>query len=367
MVILTSFISFIVFVSVMYHFKKESADGRLLVWKVTLNIIKENPSIGVGYDRFKKHYMDAQADYLVEMGTSEESMLADNSYYAFNEIIQLTAENGVLGLIIFAIMSITVINIRPLSNIFFFKIYVLGILLTAFVFGLFSYPSQILPIKMVVLYSLASLATIDSQKIIFSLYPQKKRITKSIKKIIKSALLVSIIVLAWCGFLYLSSIQKAFKDWQSAMYEYNHGLYKESLKGFVKAWPVLKNEGDYLMNYGKALTMDHQPIKALRILNLAKDNLNTTIIETAMGDAYKTLGHYIESEKAYQRAAEMVPSRFYPHYLLAKLYEESGQNLKAIKKAKEVLSKEIKIPSQAIREIKLEMKMILKDSQCNDH
>jgi hypothetical protein len=55
----------------------------------------------------------------------------------------------------------------------------------------------------------------------------------------------------------------------------------------------------------------------------------------------------------------MNPSRFYPKYLLAKLYDESGQNEKAVEVAKELLEKDIKIESTAIQEMREEMKKII--------
>ena len=58
----------------------------------------------------------------------------------------------------------------------------------------------------------------------------------------------------------------------------------------------------------------------------------------------------------------MNPSRFYPKYLLAKLYDEIGQNAKAIEVAKELLKKDIKIESTAILEIREEMKRIIEKS-----
>ena len=55
----------------------------------------------------------------------------------------------------------------------------------------------------------------------------------------------------------------------------------------------------------------------------------------------------------------MNPSRFYPKYLLAKLYDETNQSEKAITVAKELLDKEVKIESTAVCEIQTEMKKIL--------
>ena len=114
------------------------------------------------------------------------------------------------------------------------------------------------------------------------------------------------------------------------------------------------------MNYGKALVMAEGYEKGICVLKKAKNHLNTTIIETALGDAHKALENYNEAEEAYEKAAYMIPNRLYPHYLLAKLYVESQQYEKARNKAREVLEKEVKVPSTAVREMRLEMERLLK-------
>jgi tetratricopeptide (TPR) repeat protein len=78
-----------------------------------------------------------------------------------------------------------------------------------------------------------------------------------------------------------------------------------------------------------------------------------------LGDSYKALGETEKAEEAYLFASDIIPSRFYPQYLLAKLYNETGQKEKAIKTAKELLNKEIKIESTAIKEIHEEMEEIV--------
>ena len=45
---------------------------------------------------------------------------------------------------------------------------------------------------------------------------------------------------------------------------------------------------------------------------------------TTLGDTYKALDEYQKAEKAYWQAADLVPHKFYPLYLLAKLYDQNG-------------------------------------------
>lgn len=53
----------IIFVcSTLYNLKKDSADGRLLIWKTSLKIISEHP-MGVGLGNFSGSYGEQQAEY----------------------------------------------------------------------------------------------------------------------------------------------------------------------------------------------------------------------------------------------------------------------------------------------------------------
>ncbi|MFV0267206.1 MAG: O-antigen ligase family protein, partial [Draconibacterium sp.] len=72
-------------VSVLYHQKKDSANGRLLIWKVSTEIIKDKPVFGHGYGAFKVKYMDYQAGYFKNNPDSKNAQLADNVKHPFNE------------------------------------------------------------------------------------------------------------------------------------------------------------------------------------------------------------------------------------------------------------------------------------------
>jgi hypothetical protein len=85
----------------LYHYKKDSADGRILIWKVTSNIIKDYPLLGIGQDMFKAHYMDYQAGYFRNHTNSKYETVADDNQYAFNEPFNVWAENGLIGILLF--------------------------------------------------------------------------------------------------------------------------------------------------------------------------------------------------------------------------------------------------------------------------
>ncbi|NJX16635.1 O-antigen ligase family protein [Tamlana crocina] len=339
-----------------YHFKKGSSDGRLFIWKVSTKMINDNPLFGVGFDRFKAHYMNYQANYFSEHGETQEALVADNTYYAFNEFIQFITEQGVFGFIILILILYFIIRTPARKENKYLNIIFKINLLPIGVFAFFSYPMEILPIKLIMVVLLSGLALLDQNKIKRF---QTFKINTSIKLALKTSILVGLLLITVFSFNHVNRLDTSFKNWKLAQNNYQYGDYKSAIQEYEEAYPELKNNGEFLMNYGKALSIYKQDKKAIEILEQAKRHLNTTIIETAIGDAYKSSKKYKKAEFAYTKAYNMVPVRFYPVYLLAKLYDESNQKEKAIDIANKVLQKEIKVPSTAIKEIQLEMKKII--------
>ena len=344
-----------------YNLKKGSADGRLFIWKVTSEIIKDHPITGVGFDRFKAHYMNYQSDYFAEHGETAEALVADNTYYAFNEWLQFLSENGLIGLLLLAMVLYALFKTKVAQENNFLFLIIKGTLLALGIFALFSYPMQILPIKLAIVIMLALLPSLDVRT--YSLFCIDKNAKPYMQWGFKIIIFTLGIVGLSKGVAYTQTLDLGFKTWQKGLTIYQYGDYEGAIEEYAIAYPILKKEGDFLMNYGKALTMVKQNKKAIIILGETKRYLNTTIVEAAMGDAYKATKQYSKAETAYQNAANMIPVRFYPLYLQAKLFVESGEKQKAIVMANTILNKDIKVPSTAIKEIMVEMKKIINDNE----
>lgn len=86
----------------MYDMKKDSADGRLLIWKLTAEMIADNPQ-GYGYGLFEKHYNLKQADYFAkENYTETERRNATFVYMPYNDYLEHGVEGGVIGMLFLA-------------------------------------------------------------------------------------------------------------------------------------------------------------------------------------------------------------------------------------------------------------------------
>jgi hypothetical protein len=412
----------------LYHYKKDSADGRMLIWTVTANIIKDYPLLGVGQDMFKAHYMDYQADYFRNHPNSKYEQVADDNQYAFNELLNTWAENGLIGFLLFigivAVVFLSPINHKgheehkevinclnheghqehegknevaqpilgdyhdfSLINATITKASILAIL----VFGMFAYPSEILPIKIVAVICLGVLAnynalnasnlqtrSIKREASNFSNSVASNFQTQNIKREasngvpmyigIKPSNIQTFFKLAITGFTFLitvatyaktNELQQAHTTWNDAFDLYNYGLYTECLEDYQKALPLLQHNGEFMINYGKALSIAEKHVEAIEILSKASIYQTYTVLCTAIGDSQKASKQYADAEKNYWHASEMTPVKFYPQYLLAKLYDETNQQQKAIDRATSLLKKTVKIESTAIKEMHGEMEKII--------
>lgn len=337
-----------------YHYKKASSDGRILIWKVTTEMIADTPVFGVGFDQFKAKYMNYQANYFAKNGETTEAQVADNNYYVFNEGLQFVAENGLLGfallLIVVYVLFLTKVKEEYQLNAAIAKT---G-LLTIGIFACFSYPTQILPIKLVLVLLLALLSNSAADCFLFKIKENPIRI--AIYKI-QFVLLTSGII--YSTFSFTNKLNEGFISWNNALISYQYGNYKKAILAFETAYPIFKKDGDFLMNYGKTLSIAGEAHEAIVVLEQSQRYQNNTIIATALGDSYKATKQYDKAEVSYQQAINMTPAKFYANYLLAKLYDDSGQVDKAVVIAKQIMTKDIKIPSTAVKEIRAEMKKIL--------
>ena len=123
----------------LYRVKTGSANGRLFIWSICWDMIKERPLFGYGIGGIEKYYMEAQAAYFSVHPDSPYVMLAVNVTQTFNEYIKLTVNYGLVGLSI--ALCLLALTIKRLFNSRE-NVKVIGLAVTASVFVMcqFSYP-----------------------------------------------------------------------------------------------------------------------------------------------------------------------------------------------------------------------------------
>ena len=129
----------VVLIVFLYFLKRNSADGRLLIWICCLNMIAIKPWFGFGSGGFEAHYMDYQAQFFHRNPDSGYAILADTVQQPFNEFLRIAVDYGLggllglLGMIVFLILCYQKCNSR-------YKDLAALSLCSITVFSLFSYP-----------------------------------------------------------------------------------------------------------------------------------------------------------------------------------------------------------------------------------
>jgi tetratricopeptide (TPR) repeat protein len=78
-----------------------------------------------------------------------------------------------------------------------------------------------------------------------------------------------------------------------------------------------------------------------------------------MGKNFQGMKQYAEAERCFVKSSHIVPNRIYPYYLMALMYIDAGDMEKAKVAAQIVLTKEPKVMSTAVREMRDEMRKFL--------
>jgi len=345
----------------LYKFKQGSADGRLLMWQVSWEMIKDKPVTGWGSSGFEAHYGDCQAEWFrSSKGTPAQELVAGTPDAPFNELIRIWVEYGLIGvLLVFSVLYFCFaekhrVAQRITENSLRYFVILKGSLFSILVFSLFSYPLDVAPIVVQIIVLFALITNLQPAILGFTL--KSCNLNSIIQKLAALALLA---LFPYMAHQTLNQY-KGHKHWKEAYQLYQYQICGDAAEEYEKALKYLPNNGLLLQVYGKCLAMDEQWVKAKDVLEEAANFRSDPILCTALGDTYKALNEYGKAESAYQQAWQMVPHKFYPKYLLAKLYDVSAQHEKAAQIAAELLKKEVKVESRAIEEMRDELKLFVK-------
>ncbi|MCD6440345.1 MAG: O-antigen ligase family protein [Candidatus Marinimicrobia bacterium] len=343
--------------SALYHFKLESAYGRLLQWKITADMILDKPVFGHGFDSYGLHYNTYQADYFLHgYGTEQEKMVAGNTKQAHNEFFEITAELGIVGLFlglgILLPVILSLFNRNQKERVYF----IIGVsgLCGYLIESFFTYPLQILP-SLIVFVFLMSIVSANSVGI-GRIQPNRSVIAIS-----------TIIIIAIMAVFTVDQIRNydIHKKWNRANQYSGMQWYENSEKIYAEIYPYLESNGDFLLNYGGTLALNRKPKEAISLLKKAEKYLNDPNLYLSLGNCYKEVGNFQKSEYYYQKAGAIVPHQMYPKYLLVKLYEKYQRNEQMLDLAEKISEMAVKIPSVAVTQIKREIDIILEKNDCN--
>lgn len=328
----------------LYRMKPVSADGRLLMWKVSGQVIAENPWFGVGFGNFKGAFADQQASYFVAQERSmREELAAGSPDYAFNDPLQIFAEMGLVGFGLF--VAVAYLTLKGLSLQRNGLLYVaVGLL----IFSLASYPFSLVTFGMLAIFLVAAGVPTG--------------LTTSPRHLPMIGVFMTII-LVFQAFALRYGIQynKAVQQWNLFRTAYQQGGQKSIWFEYEKTSLFLTDEGSFVSEYADCLHKIGRNDSARILIETHKALLNDPADFILMAQIYETAGDLRQAEKYLKQAMWHSPGRIYAPYLLADFYIRNGQIAKGIDLAHSTLKKQPKTVSTKTVQIQHQLQQIIND------
>ena len=337
---------FALLMAMTFLFKTGSSEGRLLIYKISFGIFKDNWFAGIGLGNFKQLYLPQQANYFA-LGnyTKKELLLADNTHYAFNDYWQFIIETGLVGIIVIIIAFYVLYRIIRRSlytkSHLVIKFNVLSILMAILTAAFFTHVFERAIFQVTIILCLSVLCFFNFKKSTLSI----------------ALFFVTLCFLSAIGFNSFNAY-RINENYKTALNLYIAGFLKDSRTELQKISPIQDNKRAVL--YMQILMASNKAKNEKSIIDILKRYPNANSYRL-LGDYYKVLGRFIDSESAYVTAINIVPNRFLPRRDLLNLYLLQNRQTKAEEVAKEILSLDIKVNSYQVMQIRAEAIDFLKN------
>ena len=340
-----------------YQLKKDSADGRALIWKTSIKMIPKHP-LGVGIGHFSGAYGVEQAAYFASgEASTQEELVAGNPEYAFNEYLQIIIEYGVLSAVVlfvsFFLLIYTGIKRKAIAET--------GGLISLLVFASMSYPFNLLPFLIVLVFFMGLILT-QKQPSKINHFTEKSFVLH--RQAVFMLLTVSVVIL-FATLYQRFPTYNAYKDWNNLKMMGSVDAYPEMKKDYEKLYPFLSDQTPFLFEYAQCLSKAGEHKKSNQVLEQAIMISCDPMLYNIFGKNFQGLKNYQLAEQNFLLASRIVPSRIYPYFLLANLYAESGNTQQAMLMAQKVLEKEPKVQSTAVNEMREKMRVLIKKTNKN--
>lgn len=333
----------------LYEVRTESVDGRILAWKLALNLLDEKLLFGHGIDSFQFQYPLKQIEFFKSgFANRQQVLLSYEVKRAFNEPLQILIELGLVGSVLLWIIVVFALRrtheITELYNPNFLSHLLCagakGSLVAFVVFAMFSYPFSLPELT---LYFFIFLAFIDlPNKAI-----HKKGFTRNFT--ILFVTMGFFIVIFYYN--HVAHTLSAYKKWNKG-YEQMTYLknYKKANSVYNEIYPILKKDELFLSSYGLNLSKLEFYDKSTKVLNSKRGKSYNDLMIIA-NNQFKARRFKL-AEASYWEAYHLLPHKFYPLYHLMIIYNQTNRRRDVFKIAQTILAKDVKINSYEIQFIK---------------
>ena len=293
----------------MYRMREVSADGRLFIWKNTCEMIKDHPLTGVGIDRFKAEFPAYQAQYHSQLAQEVEKYYDGNTFLVFNEYLRALAETGCLFPLLALLPLGMVWKYRDVSTETRMAAGGLGCLL---VFGFFSYPFSVFPLKVLAVLFLGIIGR--ESRMVYSW-----NASNLLKSVVGGTAVVCVAFTVY-GLMVVS------KSSSYAHTDERHAYWFRDNVSFVR-------------HHCREMLERGDTAQAVRILTDAIGRIPVAGFYQHRAELYAQTGEYPQAEADYKFLRNLSPTALDPVLKLARLYRDTGR----VEEAIEVLKPYLKV------------------------
>ncbi len=330
-------------------FKLDSTSGRLLIWKISMSLIRAN-IFGYGYGTFERNYNLAQSEYFGETNRPmSEIMNADYVFMPYNDLMEHTIDGGILGAIIYVSFWCVLLYTSIKLN----KIKYFSALFSLFVMSMINFVYTSVECMLLISCIVGNVCYESSKNASFSNMDKLKQFKGKINIFLLVAL-ASFLMQKECMMIkgqyklnrILSGIKEGFFPDE---YEYN-----DILNG-------INTSEAFYREYAKYYISMKMYDRALEQLNKAGKYSSSPDIYIMKSFCYQKKNDYGNSIENLNLVKNMMPHHLFPNFLLMKVSCHFGKRKEALKYADEIICMPIKIKSSKAEDIIKEANLIKKE------
>jgi tetratricopeptide (TPR) repeat protein len=340
----------------LYYCKYDSSIGRIHIYSISFQIFKDNWLTGIGIGKFKAVFNEYQAAYFIHHDiNSKRALLADNTFYAFDDYLQWVVEAGVLGLILLAVFISWLLKrisrlLKRNDNNAIVKGVIAGVISLS-VSALFSYPFQILPIQFTAIIFIG----------IILFFPDRP-VSKNRKDRILADVMRIIFIPFSVFFFYQGIFQLRSMNWENrAFHLYMTGKKAYALKLYRELAISHYAYGYYKYLYAEQCYYMNQLERADSVLNEAQKTYVANQVYSLKARIFSEKGNLKEAEKSYLKAIYMVPNRMTSRYEIVNFYLENKDTINALRWANSIREMPVKVSSEKTDKILFRINEIIKE------
>ena len=312
----------------------ETVAVRLLLWRNTLEIIRDHPVTGVGLTNFQVHYPASTFE-----GTTDPGMRLNRTpAYAHNDFLQIFAEGGVVATVL--VVWVVALLLLNLARLFATTIApedrLLGGTCMAAIAGLavnalFSFPIyRAIPPLMLAVYA-AGATRSAAGFVSLSRDANRPRIILPRWVPVAGAALCALVTVAWAvQQVRWFAADRAYKNQRFALTQARD--WDEVIRWGKRVLATNSHRTDAKLFLGRAYLRTGDPDAALPWLEAARSVYpHWPTVLLSLGDCYRELGGYEKAEEALTHAIAILPNEGELYGSLGRVYRATGRHEEALR------------------------------------